>query len=485
MGGGHELISYAETEISGTKTESGSVSNYGFYVTSTSRSGSAMPDNRGVLQYKIDCTSDKSNFVVNTLLRNSGVTKADGTAITASDVNGKISTDALQIKGGENFFKKTGGSDLAKFSLSADWELDSELATELRKFDFTQEKINEFYDDCNKDTKNSYLEMLYDGSGNFTVDDLKAIKAEAERLIPIADNCVTALGNYASQYLKDLLELAKKFNNSVTGDNLDQFSSDVADAIKNDTANSLMNRGRLLFAAIDISMHIIQDSAYIVIDNSSKVNQIRESQNYKNIMSMYEQGERDEKNLSSVFVNDDSDYTAIDIVLLVCVDQLNFQDYSTIVLLDSLLDESSKFEWLANWVQMYKNLPYIKVNLEQCLSNSSNLHYTFYFSYSGTYKNLTPSYLTDDVINILSQKSSADLTLNSGTPTTDAQTVQDGNTYQIFETTDQKLYWDSDKLVFEIPIELPEKTTDNSTITGFKLTCEENPEYLAVATATE
>ena len=62
--------------------------------------------------------------------------------------------------------------------------------------------------------------------------------------------------------------------------------------------------------------------------------------------------------------------------------------------------------------------------------------------------------------------------------------MQDGNTYQIFETTDQKLYWDSDKLVFEIPIELPEKTADESTIIGFKLTCEENPEYLTVATTT-
>ena len=76
------------------------MSNYGFYVFSTSKSGGDMPDNRGVIQYKIDCTSDKSNFVVNTLLRNSGVTKADGTAITASDVNGKTSTSPLQIKGG-------------------------------------------------------------------------------------------------------------------------------------------------------------------------------------------------------------------------------------------------------------------------------------------------------------------------------------------------------------------------------------------------
>ena len=505
MGGGSSLISYAEKEISGTKNESGSVSSYGFYVTSTSRSGGDMPDNRGVLQYKIDCTSDKSNFVVNTLLRNSGVTKADGKVITAVDLENKTSARPLQIKGVENFFKDKagGGSDLAKFSLSAD--ADSDLATELKKLNFTEEKVNEFYI-----ADNAYLRKLDNldysnypdivDKSSIELSELKKIKAEAERLIPIAEACVSSIPDNNSQktMMIDLLGYAKKFNNSITGDNLENLQppADVNSGI----TNTNLNKGRLLFIAFDIAINLIQYSAYIAIDGSVEVDAMRNSNDYQNIKSVYDSQKNANADADVAFeelkkVSVSSSYSATDLAVIVCLDKyMNMTEFDMFIyrIFDKAQEKDSKFKFLAKCYEYAKtayNINYqynMLNNVSKCFDNDNDLLKGLGLNteHCDFRKSL---YLTDNLIGLIDSSfkckvpCSFDLTLNT-TPTTDIQTVQDGNTYQIFETTDQKLYWDSDKLVFEIPIELPEKTTDNSTITSFKLTCEENPEYLAVET---
>ena len=468
-----------------------------------------MPDNRGLLTYKIDCTSDKSNFVVNTLLRNSGVTKADRTAITATDLVGKTSGAALQIKGGENFFREKNGRDLVRFSLSADAELVSDLATEMMKLDY--ENVNgaksanytKFYD-----SSTSYKGKLSNDSFTITVDDLKELKSEAERLIPIAENCVTALGDKASSDLKTLLDYAKKFNNSVTlnaeGTGFD-LSLQVPDGIDSTVSDTDLNKGRLLFAAIDSATNAVQNAVYVAVSNSSKLAEIRASADYEQIAAKYDELKAgNESNYAAgqsaydtmkaeTLSAGDTGYTAEDITALVSADSSTVSDdFSYGAINKVYYGNSLYFKWFT-WYK-YAEVGGFNISLVvsnnwsgkvNCFKDDSNLKNNFCFMPAAF-----PGYsylqnLGDEVASLLKSVLTADLALHTTTPTTAAQTVQDGNTYQIFETTDQKLYWDSDKLVFEIPIELPEKTTDNSTITGFKLTCEENPEYLAVATATE
>ena len=58
-------------------------------------------------------------------MRNSGVTKTDGAAITASDVDGKTSASPLKIEGTANFFKAAdtdGVSNLTRFKLTANYK---------------------------------------------------------------------------------------------------------------------------------------------------------------------------------------------------------------------------------------------------------------------------------------------------------------------------------------------------------------------------
>ena len=60
-------------------------------------------------------------FAINTILRNSGVTKAGGKAITASDLNSATSQNPLRIQDTAKFFKAktSGGNNLIEFKLAA------------------------------------------------------------------------------------------------------------------------------------------------------------------------------------------------------------------------------------------------------------------------------------------------------------------------------------------------------------------------------
>ena len=120
MGGGHELISYAETETSGnTETE---LTVEALALDSTAE---GYKNYKGTLKYKIKFNSITDNFAINTILRNSGVTKADGKAAISTDVSGKTSGDALTIIGTENFFKAAGTdgvSNLTRFKLKAKYK---------------------------------------------------------------------------------------------------------------------------------------------------------------------------------------------------------------------------------------------------------------------------------------------------------------------------------------------------------------------------
>ena len=116
MGGGHELISYAETGNSPSTVN----------VKLTASSDARNPiDYKGTLKYKINFEGNKSNFTINTILRNSGVTKAVAGADGTTDVLAQdVTTSPLKIKDTAKFFKAkaNGGSNLIEFNLLAKYK---------------------------------------------------------------------------------------------------------------------------------------------------------------------------------------------------------------------------------------------------------------------------------------------------------------------------------------------------------------------------
>ena len=125
MGGGYELISYA-SEGNSPSTGTGD-SDVALYVESDVVDG--IKTNKGKLIYKINFESKRSNFAINTILRNAGVKKevagengqTTKTAITATDVDGTTSNSSLQIQDTAKFFKAKAndGSNLIGFKLLA------------------------------------------------------------------------------------------------------------------------------------------------------------------------------------------------------------------------------------------------------------------------------------------------------------------------------------------------------------------------------
>ena len=137
MGGGCNLISYAAEE------------------------GSTSIDKKGILKYKINFKNKTDYFTISTILRNSGVTKSDGTAITAVDVIDKTSQNPLEIAHTAKFFKDktSNGSNLIKFELIADYINLKEVVPESVKL-----TLNDTYQIINTDASRSKLYWGTDGS---------------------------------------------------------------------------------------------------------------------------------------------------------------------------------------------------------------------------------------------------------------------------------------------------------------------------------
>ena len=474
--------------------------------------------NKGLLKYSIDFGTNKNNFTINTILRNLGITDKDGNAVWADSLKYNDSgaekdrdkNNALQIKGGENFFRETSGNNITRFSLKADSEIDSELATEMKKLEYCDvdgvesENFKKFYDDYNSSTQNddSYNGKLRNNSYTLTVDDLKELKSEAERLIPIAENCVTALGDDASNDLKTLLDYAKRFNNSVTGDNCETLSVQVPEGITSTISNNDKNRGKLLFASIDSSTQVIQESVYIAINKFSKLTAIRASEDYQQIADKYEELKSKDSSFTAgrqafhtlcaeTLTANDSGCKAEDITTLVCDDKFSYEsDFNLYIFYEAQQNtNSSIFGWSINYKQANLNQMVSsdfngKIN---CFKDDNSLKYYYCYASSGGYEYYFLKKFTNEVASLLPNKNiQTPLTLHTTPTTTDENASQTENTYQIFETTNQKLYWGGTKLTIEIPIDLPEQTADNSKITAIQIYQDyKNEEFLATQTASE
>ena len=148
INGSCNLISYADP---GDSTSAGTGSpDIALYVVKSNARG----DLKGKLIYKINFAGKRSDFAINTILRNSGLTKEvtdkNGqkikTAITALDLNNATSADnTLEIEDTANFFKAKadGGNNLIEFKLTAKYT-DSNGASQSAELSLnTQEYITQ------------------------------------------------------------------------------------------------------------------------------------------------------------------------------------------------------------------------------------------------------------------------------------------------------------------------------------------------------
>ena len=367
----------------------------------------------------------------------------------------------------------------------------------MKKLDFTQEKYDNYY----SYKESSYGEILYNKT--VTAEMCQALGEEADRLIPIAKACVDALGDSASDDLKKLLDYTEKYRSSVTGENYDTLSLNLPSDVESSTiSDTIKNRGILLYDACKYADFVVQQCALIALKNSNYVKDIRnDKENYQYISAQfdalktaddsYAAGQQAYNTLINKTLPAASQYSINDIVAIVCYDKLvgfvGYDNFMDGIIWSSNID--SKFKWLIKMYYFDKDnmfqyiLQYAKAGFQSDSDLSDNIS-TVFSLYNINYL----LDLTDELINTLCLIS-VDLKLNETPSTTSTDVFQTGNTYQIFETTDQKIYWgtseDADKLVFEIPIDFPEQTTDGAKITNIKISdVYKNPDYLATENAT-
>ena len=191
-----------------------------------------MEDNRGVLTYKLDCSNVIiNNFTINALLKISGVTKADGTAITATDLVGKTSGAALQIKGAENFFKESGeegASNLTRFQLTAKYSDGSQLL----KLDSDKPCITEYSADMTGnpmedtyqiiDTNDNYSK-LYWGRGEDANKLIFVIPIDLPELVGTSD--ITSFTIFTTYINSKYIEIIEELNSSNKLNNTDNTAT--------------------------------------------------------------------------------------------------------------------------------------------------------------------------------------------------------------------------------------------------------------------
>ena len=364
----------------------------------------------------------------------------------------------------------------------------------MKKLDFTQEKYDNYY----SYKESSYGEILYNKT--VTTEMCIEIGEEADGLIPIAKACVDALGDSASDDLKKLLDYTEKYRSSVTGENYDTLSLNLPSDVESSTiSDTIKNRGILLYDACKYADFVVQQCALIALKNSNYVKDIRnDKENYQYISAQfdalktaddsYAAGQQAYNTLINKTLPAASQYSINDIVAIVCYDKLVGYD----VFFDGIICSSnidSKFKWLIKMYYFDKDnmFQYILQYAKAGFQSDSDLSNNISTGFSGYNINYLLD-LTDELINTLCLIS-VDLKLNETPSTTSTDVFQTGNTYQIFETTDQKIYWgtgeDADKLVFEIPMDFPEQTTDGAKITNIKISdVYKNPDYLATENAT-
>lgn len=449
--GGELLNFYNENLIFKTKNINQNTSTYSFATTESEKDEII---NRGVLRCNFDFTgSTTNNFAINTILDCSGVKTTNGDTIKASDLTDKTSTNALQIKGGENFFKnegETGAIYLIKFDISADIDTDTEssLAKAIKqlKYDVDRsEKYKQFYG--NDDSYRAKLKQDNDQLSNY---DLLAMKNEADRVVEIAKNCFNAIDkvdvegkiNKKSAYYtqtKELLAYVEIFINSVIYENNSfEVNNEEAKNIK----NNALNVGRLLFAAIDSSVHVIQRSTCMVIKAyPTKLNAVKNNTEYEDVNKWY------------------NTYTKVNPNKMVS-------------------DKKYGKQYALKSDQKLKDI--------YCYSNYDSMS-----DYEYTTLKLFVSKVAE-VIPYENENVLFSLTLGENTLKSDDETLQSENTYQILETDAQKLYWEDSNLVFEIPIKFPkyvvlqkeDGTITKEVIKSFRASnIYKNPDYLETTDA--
>lgn len=118
-------------------------------------------------------------------------------------------------------------------------------------------------------------------------------------------------------------------------------------------------------------------------------------------------------------------------------------------------DKSNLFEWVY-WVNTWLLTPQAVYN-DNINKNSQIIFFAIGTQSEGSYNyyfSLTKQ--AEAIDKDFEIKGNTDIELNK-TPTTTEHSVQKDNTYKVLQTEDQKIYWYENKLILEIPIDLPEE----------------------------
>ncbi len=424
---------------------------------------------KGLLRYIIDFGNYKNDFMINTILRNSGIKDEDGESLKADNIkDANTQENAIIITGAENFFKKEGedgASNLTRFSLKAEKTL-----TEI---------VKEFDEAC------TMHKDVFVGKGK--PYESQALKEEANKMVYFAELCLGVLNNKIDiekensdlitednkQRIKNYIQFAKILNDAVECENnvatCEQSYKINTETLAEYNPNFTIDADDEILACLSCSMwasaFAICGIIDICIDQSELIKKIKDTDYYENILNAV-QAQYEQKNFSYVAGSgtveiDGRTYTKEEIAI-VAVANINRNlsiSKNTMTILDSngiiiKPDKSNLFGWVY-WANDFLLFPQRVYN-----GNVNNRSQIVYFPIG------TPSEDNyDNYYFLLTEQAEAidkdfaikgDIELNK-TPTTTEHSVQKENTYKILQTEDQKIYWDENKLILEVPIDLPEE----------------------------
>ena len=466
---------------------------------------------KGLLKYIIDFGKNKNDFMINTILNNSGIKDEYGESLKADNIKNANSQDtAIIITGAENFFKKEGedgASNLTRFSLKAEAE---KTLTEI---------VKEFDEAC-KMHKDVFV-------GKGQPYERQALKEEANKMVYFAELCLGALNNKIDiekensdlitednkQRIKNYIQFAKISNDAVECEN-DVTTSEQSYKInkkklaKYDSKLKIIDADEI-FACLSCSMwasaFAIWEIIDICIDQSELIKKIKATDYYANILKDV-QAQYKKKKFNYVAGSgkveiDNRTYTEEEIAI-VAVANINRNLYTPQNMMKIVNnskgqeiqpDKSNLFGWVY-WVNTWLFNPQMVYN---DIINKNSLIICFIVGYQSEdkygnyYFSLTEQ--AEAIDKDFEIKGNTDLELNK-TPTTTEHSVQKDNTYKVLQTEDQKIYWNENKLILEIPIDLPEEMKIKMSndveyyvkMTDFKLFLDYlNSNYLVVPTPSD
>ena len=374
------------------------------------------------------------------------------------------------------------------------------------------------------DINNKYYNLLKNCIGDFDDDyGVEYVKGNDKFENSDIDSMKTTINQ--------LLQLAKLLPDVIDDrDKEGKYCYDTAQLLYNMVDTGIwkdIDNGKKALVLMSIYHYLIKYEMIVIVSEALCV-PIRDTQYYKDVNDLYNSRKEQQNTIvggnkayedikndatdALITLPEDCIYTKGDIAILVALDRWLSNKQDTDLFLDGIFCyrdtiEDTKFRELCCLLS-YKSIVSRHFGLkDNCFKDlDSNTEYTDQFqeklynqlsslSASGMVPggNKVNAIFSDEILNLISDNiigvcgtNQHDLTLHTTPTTTDENASQTENTYQIFETTNQKLYWGGTKLTIEIPIDLPEQTADNSKITAIQIYQDyKNEEFLATQTASE